>query len=44
MWQSCLTIENLPVITFISKKSQLHDKLNDGGVKDEDIDMMEEYL
>ena len=42
--QSCLTIENLSMLTFINKKLQLHNKLNDGGVKDEDIDMMEEYL
>ena len=44
MRQSCLTIENLSMLTFTNKKLQLNDKLNDGGVKDEDIGMMEEYL
>ena len=44
MRQSCLTIENLSMLTFANKKLQLNDKLNDGGVKDEDIGMMEEYL
>ena len=34
-----LVIDNLHL-----KKLQLNDKLNDGGVKDEDIGMMEEYL
>ena len=34
-----LVIDNLHL-----KKLQLNDTLNDGGVKDEDIDMMEEYF
>ena len=40
----CLTIKNLAMLTFINKRSQLHEKLNDKDVKYEDIDMTEEYL
>ena len=42
--QSSLTIEKLAMITFINKNSQLHEQLNNEDVKDEDINIMEEYL
>ena len=31
-------------LTFINKKLQLREQLNDEDVKDEDIDLMGEYL
>ena len=42
--QWSLTIENLAMLTFINKNSQLHEKLNDEDVKDEDINLTEEPL
>ena len=42
-WSS-LMIKNLAILTFINKKLQLHEKLKNKDVKDEDIDVMEEYL
>ena len=32
------------MITFINKNLQLNEQLNNKDVKDEDIDIMEEYL
>ena len=32
------------MLTSISKHLQLHEQFKDGDVKDEDIDLMEEYL
>ena len=38
------TIKDLAMLTFTNKNLQLHEQLNDEDVKDEDIDLMEEYL
>ena len=42
--RSSLTIENLDILTFVNKILQLHVQLNNEYVKDEDINLMEEYL
>ena len=43
-WKSSLTIKSLAMLTFVNIFLQLHYQLNYEDLKDEDIDLMEEYL
>ena len=43
-WKSSLTIKSLAMLTFVKIFLQLHYQLNYEDLKDEDIDLMEEYL
>ena len=42
--RSSLTIKNLDMLIFTSKNIQLHEQFNDEYIKDEDINLTEDYL